>query len=80
MNKILAIVIFTIIGLLIGYLLFGKMGGEYLDISTIFGSSGGGLGDFARDLSGITKARNNIMITGGVGFVIGLIFTFIKKK
>ncbi len=79
-KKILTILILAIIGLVIGYLLFGKIGGEYIDVSTIFSNSGGDFGSFGRKLTGISKIRNNILISGGVGAVIGVVLIFVKKK
>ncbi|MCU4165194.1 hypothetical protein [Carboxylicivirga caseinilyticus] len=79
-RNILIILILTVLGLLLGYLLFGKIAGEYLSISTIFSNSGGSLGDFGRNITGISKIRNNILITGGAGFVLGIVLLFVKKK
>ncbi len=79
-KKIIIILVFTIIGLVTGYLLFGKIAGEYVDLTTMFSTSGGELGSFGRKVSGISKIRNNILIAGGAGLAVGFIWTFIKKK
>ncbi|MCU4175152.1 hypothetical protein [Carboxylicivirga sp. N1Y90] len=79
-KKLVVILIAALAGLVIGYLLFGKIGGEYIDISDIFSSAGGKLGSFARKATGIAKIRTNILLTGGAGAVLGVIYTFVKKK
>ncbi|MBS2097678.1 hypothetical protein [Carboxylicivirga linearis] len=79
-RKALIIVILTLLGLIFGYLLFGKIAGEYVKISTIFSNSGGSLGDFGRSITGISKIRNNILISGSAGFVLGIVLIFVKKK
>ena len=79
-KNFIIILLVTLLGLIVGYLLFGKIAGEYIDITTIFSNSGGDLGDFGRNISGISKMRHKIMISGGAGFVLGIILLFVKKK
>jgi len=79
-RNILIIVLLTILGLIVGYLLFGKIAGEYISITSIFSNSGGSLGEFGRSISGISKIRNNMLISGGAGFVLSLVLIFVKKK
>lgn len=79
-NIFVAIILFGLLGLVVGYLFFGKVAGEYMSINTIFNTSGGQLGDFGRKVSGITSIRQNILISGGVGGIIGLFFFYARKK
>lgn len=79
-NPIVSVILFAIVGLILGYLIFGRISGEYVDISTIFHSSSGALESFGRKLAGITKMRQNILITGGVGAVVGYVVYLIRKK
>ncbi|MFO8235879.1 MAG: hypothetical protein R6U04_10805 [Bacteroidales bacterium] len=80
MKKILFIVSFAIIGLIIGYLVFGRISGEYVDINLIFQQSQSGIESFGRKVAGITTMRQNILISGGVGAIVGLIISLIRKK
>lgn len=79
-KKVIIILIAALAGMVIGYLLFGKIGGEYINISDIFSSAGGKLGSFARKATGIAKIRTNILLLGGAGVALGVIYTFVKKK
>jgi len=79
-NPIVSVILFAIVGLILGYLIFGRISGEYVDISTIFHGSSGALESFGRKLAGITKMRQNILISGGVGAVVGYVVYLIRKK
>ena len=79
-NPIVSVILFAIVGLILGYLIFGRISGEYVDISTIFHSSSGALESFGRKVAGLTKMRQNILISGGVGAVVGYIVYLIRKK
>ncbi len=77
---IVYILIFGIIGLLFGYLFFGKIAGEYVQLKTIFSSSQNALESFGRGVAGLTKMKQNILISGGVGAVVGFVVAFLRKK
>lgn len=77
---ILYILVFGIIGLIFGYLLFGKIAGDYVSIKTIFSSSENALESFGRNISGITSMKQNILISGGIGAVLGVIILLIRRK
>lgn len=77
---VILIVLFGILGLIAGYLLFGKMAGEYISLKTIFGSADNSFESFGRKISGLTQIKQNILISGGLGAVFGVIIYFLKKK
>jgi hypothetical protein len=79
-NIYVLIIVFGVLGLVIGYLFFGKISGEYIDINAIFSNSGGSLGSFGRKVSGIQSIRQNILISGGVGGIIGVVVFYMRKK
>jgi hypothetical protein len=79
-NPIASIIIFAVIGLVLGYLIFGRISGDYVSISTIFKSSSGALESFGRKLAGISKMRQNILISGGIGGIVGYVVYLIRKK
>lgn len=82
MNKktITYLILFAIIGLIAGYFLFGKIGNEYVSLKSIFGLSSNSLESFGRKISGLSKIKQNILISGGVGAIAGLIISVFRKK
>lgn len=74
------VILFAVIGLIIGYLLFGKIGNEYVSLKSIFRFSKSGIESFGSGISGLTKIKQNILISGGAGAVIGLILSIVRKK
>ncbi|PWJ36165.1 hypothetical protein [Sediminitomix flava] len=73
------VLLFTIIGLVIGYLLFGKIAGEYVSLGTFFKPASNELVSFGKKLMGISEIRKNIFISGGVGALVGFIYNAVKK-
>ncbi|HRW63658.1 MAG TPA: hypothetical protein P5132_09230 [Bacteroidales bacterium] len=74
------ILVFGLIGLIFGYLFFGKIAGEYVSLKAIFSSSQNALESLGRSISGLAKMKQNILISGGLGAVIGFVIAFLKKK
>lgn len=73
------IIVFAVIGLVIGYLIFGRIGGEYVSLNAIFGANSNALESFGRKLSGLTQIKQNILISGAVGAILGLVIKIFKK-
>ncbi|MGE0089731.1 MAG: hypothetical protein AB7S50_09695 [Bacteroidales bacterium] len=78
-KTVILILVLGVIGLILGYFIFGKVGDEFVSLKTIFGSTNK-VGSFIKDLSGIAKMRQNILISGGVGALAGLIISLRKSK
>lgn len=78
-KTLILILLFGILGLVAGYFLFGKIGDEYVSLKTIFSSSSNAIESLGRKISGIEKMKQNILISGGVGGLLGLIIGFRKK-
>lgn len=79
-RSIFFILVFIIIGLVLGYLIFGRISGEYVGIDLIFSSSDNALESFGRNISGLEEMKQNILISGGAGGVLGLILSLIGRK
>lgn len=79
-RTIIFILIFIIIGLVLGYLIFGRIAGEYVSLDVIFSSSENALESFGRSISGIQEMKQNILISGGAGGILGLILSLIGRK
>ncbi|HAN18934.1 MAG: hypothetical protein A2X13_11935 [Bacteroidetes bacterium GWC2_33_15] len=78
-KTLILILLFGILGLVAGYFLFGKIGDEYVSLKTIFSNSSNAIESLGRKISGIEKMKQNILISGGVGGLLGLIIGFRKK-
>lgn len=79
-RTVLLILVFLIIGLVLGYLIFGRMSGEYVSFNVIFSQSENVLESIGRNIAGLEQMRQNILISGGVGAVVGLIISLIRRK
>lgn len=79
-NLFVLIVVFGAIGLAFGYAIFGKFAGEYVSLKTIFGESANALESFGRQLTGLEEMKQKILISGGVGGIIGLFVYYLRKK
>ena len=79
-KTIIFIVIFGLVGLIAGYLLFGEIAGEYVSLKAIFGTSGNAIESLGRKIIGLTEIKHKIFISGGIGAIVGLIITFVKRK
>jgi len=80
MKKPLLILGFALSGLIVGYLIFGKWGGRYVDLGTLFSFGGNGFQSALRSLSGIEEIRNKILMCGGAGAVLGLLLSLKRRK
>lgn len=79
-RTIILIVVFIVIGLIFGYLIFGRMAGEYVSLDVIFSQSENALESIGRNIAGLEQMRQNILISGGVGGIVGLILSLIRRK
>ncbi len=76
MRTISYIVIFGIIGVFAGYLLFGKG----IDIMTLLKVPQSGLGRVGQRVMGYEQIRQNILIAGGVGALVGLVLSLAGRR
>ncbi len=79
-KNILAITAFAALGLIAGYAYFGKWGGEYVSLRTVFSFGGNAFHDAFRAISGIEDMRNKILLCGAAGAVIGVLATSRFRK
>jgi len=79
MSKVIIIAVLGIIGLAVGYALFGKWGGEYVSLETLFSFGGNRLQGAFRSISGIENMRNKVLLCGAAGVVVGLLLVFRRK-
>jgi len=79
MSKVIIIAVLGIIGLAVGYAFFGKWGGEYVSLETLFSFGGNRLQGAFRSISGIEEMRNKVLLSGAAGVVVGLLLAFRRK-
>jgi hypothetical protein len=74
---IVSAVLVGILGLGIGYLIFGRIAGEFIPIDQLFRLPGdgieGALRELGQSITGIKEARQNILISGAVGLAVGAV-------
>jgi len=66
-------IIGAVAGLVVGYFIFAKVGGGYINPLNILVPAQGMLDKFAGAVAGIGTIRTNILISGGVGTVAGFL-------
>ncbi|HLP99289.1 MAG TPA: hypothetical protein VK149_12695 [Sideroxyarcus sp.] len=79
-KNLLSIIAFAALGLIVGYAYFGKWGGDYVSLGRLFSFGGNGFQSAFRSISGIEEMRNNILLCGAAGAVVGILLTFKLKK
>lgn len=78
-KSLILIVVFGLIGLFVGYLLFARVNSEYLSLKLIFGANNNVFQSFGRQISGINEIKQNILISGLVGAILGILIKIFKK-
>jgi hypothetical protein len=71
--------ILGVIGLVVGYLIFGRVAGEFIQISTLLQTPDNFLSSAVQNLAGINEARQNILISGAVGAGVGVVAGVIRR-
>ena len=77
---ILSAIILGVVGLVAGYVLFGKIGNSYISLQNLIIPSKSVLKQLGNTLIGVDEARRNILITGGVGAVFGIIVGIMRNR
>ncbi len=81
MRKILSSALFLgIIGLVAGYFLFGKVGNSYIGLNALIAPSDNLLSQLGNKLRGIETIRQNILLAGGAGAVIGAVLGIVRSR
>ena len=80
MKKIFTfVIVFALIGLIAGYFIYSKPFGEYINPVKIFLPNENAFERVKDTVTGIGKIRQNILISGGIGALLGLIVSVYKK-
>ena len=77
---IIVALVLGVAGMAVGYGIFGKIGGEYVDIEVIFSTNKNFLQKAVRSIGGIDEMRSKILWCGAGGAALGLIFGLFPGK
>ncbi len=81
MRKILTSALFLgVIGLVAGYFLFGKVGNSYIGLTALIAPSDNLLSQLGNKLRGVETIRQNILLAGGAGAVIGAVLGLVRSR
>ena len=73
-------VVFGLVGLLFGYLVFGRIAGDYVSISNLITLPANWIEELGESLTGIRQIRQRIFITGAMGMVLGGVVTAVLMR
>ena len=80
-NVLVLGVVFGVVGLVVGYLIFGRAFGELVPIVDIFRPADGLFDEIGGAFRGIKEMRQSILVSGGVGIVFGVVLgAFLKRR
>jgi len=74
------LIIFAIIGLIVGYFIFGQFNGEYVSPEVIFSSPDDFISKTVKNLAGIDEIRQRILISGAIGAIAGIFIGVVSNK
>ncbi|MFP4378636.1 MAG: hypothetical protein ACLFP4_16465 [Spirochaetales bacterium] len=74
-NIVILALVFGIVGLVIGYLIFARapLTGELIAVGDLLGQPRDLLGELVNDVLKIEQIRRNILLTGLGGVVVGIV-------
>ncbi len=79
-KNLLSIIAFAVLGLIVGYAIFGKWAGDYVSLNTLFSFGGNAFHRAFQSVTGIEDMRNKILLCGAAGAAVGVILTFRMKR
>jgi len=79
-QTVIMVLLLGIAGLAIGYGIFGKIGGEYVDLDVLFSMNKNFLQRAVRSMAGIDDMRSKIVWCGAGGAVLGIFFSLMPGR
>ena len=80
-NIVVLGVVLGLVGLVVGYLVFGRgLTGDLLPIKEVLGMDGSILGQVISEVRQVEDMRRNILFSGGGGLLLGVILGAILKR
>lgn len=80
MRTIVFVVVCAVIGMALGYGIFGKIAGHYVSVSSLLSFGGNALQSAWSSVSGLADMRNKILLCGAGGAVVGFLLASKLKK
>jgi hypothetical protein len=77
-RTIILVVVCGVLGLGLGYLIFGRTPEGYVGLRALLSPSKNALDELVKTVMGIKKMRQAILISGGVGAWLGLVIGVIS--
>ncbi len=79
-NPVGAALIFGVLGLTVGYLIFGRVGGDFVPITDLISLPENIFQEFGQAFRGIHEIRRNILISGAVGVGLGVLYSALRRR
>ncbi|MFW6256903.1 MAG: hypothetical protein ACOC2O_02055 [Bacillota bacterium] len=73
-------IICGLVGLIFGYLVFGRIAGDYVSISNLINLPENWVEEVGEGLTGVRQIRQRIFITGIAGLVLGSIVSAVLMR
>jgi hypothetical protein len=79
-KAVVLIVILGVVGLVVGYLIFARTEGGYISLKALLRPSRHLLDELVKKVTGIGTIRRNILVSGAVGAVVGLVLAVATRR
>lgn len=81
-NVLLLMIVFGVVGLVVGYLIFARvpLTGELIAVPDLFARATDLVGQIVNDVLAIETIRRNILFAGAGGALIGVILGFVVNR
>ena len=73
-------IILAICGLVIGYAIFGRLGGEFIGLGQLFSPAESWLEEIGESITGVKQVRQNILISGAIGLGLGILVGVLRGR
>jgi hypothetical protein len=79
-QTVIVVLVLGFVGLAVGYGIFGKIGGKYVDLDVIFSQNKNVLQKAVHSIIGVDEIRSKILWCGAGGAILGLLSQFIPRR
>jgi len=80
MKTVVFLILFALLGLIVGYVIFAKVQDKYISPEHFFTKQEGVRDYISAKILNLEQRRRNILISGAVGAIVGLFFGAITSK
>lgn len=79
-NPLTAALLFGVLGLVVGYLIFGRVGGSFVPPLDLVRMPDNIFQELGQAVRGIQEVRRSILISGGVGVAVGILYSAFVRR